>query len=153
MYTIRGGSSAPSPGYKRVTSVQGTPKKVHRAKRWKPLFSGLEYTGKRPHVLAAGVRTIKSAQLKYLFVKEVDISVHLVRDHKGLVRWESSSNIVTRETTPFSFPKMLMVGWVLWHINLCYLSPNPFFMQIVLFQTIQFSRSTQFNCQNSSNSV
>ena len=28
-----------------------------------------------------------------------------------------------------------------------YLTPIPFFIQIVLFQTIQFSMSTQFNCQ------
>ena len=28
-----------------------------------------------------------------------------------------------------------------------HLTPNPCFMQIVLFQTIQFSMSTQFNCQ------
>ena len=39
-------------------------------------------------------------------------------------------------------------GWVLWHINLCRLFIAKFiFMQIVLFQTIQYSMSTQFNCQ------
>ena len=41
----------------------------------------------------------------------------------------------------------LVVG-VLWHINLCKLfNAKSIFMQIVLFQTIQFSMSTQFNCQ------
>ena len=40
------------------------------------------------------------------------------------------------------------VGWVLWHINLCRLfNAKSIFMQIVLFQTIQFSMSTQFKCQ------
>ena len=41
-----------------------------------------------------------------------------------------------------------LVVWVLWHINLCRLfNAKSIFMQIVLFQTIQFSMSTQFNCQ------
>ena len=38
-----------------------------------------------------------------------------------------------------------LVGWFLWHINLCRLfNAKSIFMQIVLFQTIQFSTSTQF---------
>ena len=37
-------------------------------------------------------------------------------------------------------------GWVLWHINHCRLfNTKSIFMQIVLFQTIQFNMSTQFN--------
>ena len=41
-----------------------------------------------------------------------------------------------------------MVVWVLWHINPCWLFNTKFIsMQIVLFQTIKFSISTQFNCQ------
>ena len=41
-----------------------------------------------------------------------------------------------------------LIVWVLWHINLCGLfKAKSIFMQIVLFQTIQFSMSTQFNCQ------
>ena len=37
-----------------------------------------------------------------------------------------------------------LVGWVLWYINLCRLSNAKYiFMKIVLFQTIQFSISTQ----------
>ena len=45
-----------------------------------------------------------------------------------------------------------IVGWlfvlVLCHINLCRLfNAKSIFMQIVLFQTIQFSLNTQFNCQ------
>ena len=42
-----------------------------------------------------------------------------------------------------------LVGWLgLWHINLCRLfKAKSIFMQIVLFQTIQFSVSAQFNCQ------
>ena len=40
------------------------------------------------------------------------------------------------------------VGQVLWHINLCRLfNAKSIFMQIVLFQTIHFRISTQFNCQ------
>ena len=40
------------------------------------------------------------------------------------------------------------VGWVLWHINFRRLfNTKSIFMQIVQFQTIQFSISTQFNCQ------
>ena len=54
-----------------------------------------------------------------------------------------------------------MVVWVLWHINLCRLfNAKSIFMQIVLFQTIQFNMSTQFQktylfiiYSNSSNSV
>ena len=38
--------------------------------------------------------------------------------------------------------------WVLWHINLCMLlNVKSIFMKIVLFQTIQFNISTQFNCK------
>ena len=41
-----------------------------------------------------------------------------------------------------------LVGWVLWHVNLCRLfNAKSIFMQIALFQTIQFSMSTQFNCE------
>ena len=41
-----------------------------------------------------------------------------------------------------------LVGWILWRINLCrLLNAKSIFIQIVLFQTIQFSMSTQFNCQ------
>ena len=41
-----------------------------------------------------------------------------------------------------------LVGLVLWHINLYRLfNAKSIFMQIVLFQTLQFSMSTQFNCQ------
>ena len=41
-----------------------------------------------------------------------------------------------------------LVGWLLWYINLCRLfNAKSIFMQRDLFQTIQFSMSTQFNCQ------
>ena len=40
------------------------------------------------------------------------------------------------------------VGWVLRHINFCRLfNAKSIFMQIVLFQIIQFSMSIQFNYQ------
>ena len=40
------------------------------------------------------------------------------------------------------------VGWVLWHINLSrWFNAKSIFMKIVLFQTIQFSMTTQYNCQ------
>ena len=46
---------------------------------------------------------------------------------------------------------ILIDGWLvgfLWRINLCRLfNAKSIFMQIVLFQTIQFTMSTQFNCQ------
>ena len=39
----------------------------------------------------------------------------------------------------------IQVGWVLWPINLCWLfNAKSIFIQSVLFQTIQFSKSTQF---------
>ena len=45
-----------------------------------------------------------------------------------------------------------LFGWLVGFYGIStfvgYLTPNPIFMQIVLFQTIQFSMSTQFNCQN-----
>ena len=42
-----------------------------------------------------------------------------------------------------------LVVWVLWHINLCRLfNDKSIFMKIILFRTIQFTMSTQFNCQN-----
>ena len=41
-----------------------------------------------------------------------------------------------------------LVVWVLWHINFCQLlNAKSIFIQIVLFQTIWFNMSTQFNCQ------
>ena len=42
-----------------------------------------------------------------------------------------------------------LVGWVLWHINVCQLfNAKSIFMQIVSsISTIQFSMSTQFVCQ------
>ena len=44
----------------------------------------------------------------------------------------------------------LLLAWVLWHINLCRLfNAKSIFIQIVLFQTIQFSISTQFKCKYS----
>ena len=40
--------------------------------------------------------------------------------------------------------------WVLWYINLCRLfNTKSIFMKIVLFQTIQFSISKQFDCKYS----
>ena len=41
-----------------------------------------------------------------------------------------------------------LVGWVLWHINLCRLfNAKSIFMKIVLFQTIQFRISMEFKCK------
>ena len=41
-----------------------------------------------------------------------------------------------------------LVGWIQWPINLCSLfNAKSIFMKIVLFQTIQFSISTQFKCK------
>ena len=45
----------------------------------------------------------------------------------------------------------MVVGWLFGFYGIStfvgYLMPNPFFMKIVLFQTIQFSISTQFKCK------
>ena len=42
----------------------------------------------------------------------------------------------------------MLVGWVLWHINVCRLfNAKSIFMKIVVFQTIYFSISTQFKCK------
>ena len=45
-----------------------------------------------------------------------------------------------------------LIGWLVWFYGISnyvgYLTPNPFlYEESVLFQTIQFSMSTQFNCQ------
>ena len=44
-----------------------------------------------------------------------------------------------------------LVGWLFRFYGIStfvgYLTPKSIFIQIVLFQTIQFSISTQFNCQ------
>ena len=43
-----------------------------------------------------------------------------------------------------------LVVYALWHINLYRLfNAKSIFMKIVLFQTIQFSTSTQFKCKYS----
>ena len=43
-----------------------------------------------------------------------------------------------------------LVLWVLWHINLCRLfNAESIFMKIVLFETIQFRKSTQLKCKYS----
>ena len=47
---------------------------------------------------------------------------------------------------------LLLVGWLdFFGIStfVGHLTPNPIFMKIVLFQTIQFSISAQFNCKYS----
>ena len=42
-----------------------------------------------------------------------------------------------------------LFGWDLWHINLSGEFNNPFlYKSSVLFQTIQFSMSRQFICEN-----
>ena len=50
---------------------------------------------------------------------------------------------------PLAFRILIRKGWfvwVLWHINLCRLfNAKSIFMKIVLFQTIQFSISTQLD--------
>ena len=48
-----------------------------------------------------------------------------------------------------------LVGWLVWFYGIStfvgYLTPNLFLCKLsALFQTIQFSTSTEFNCQNSS---
>ena len=56
------------------------------------------------------------------------------------------TNTLGKSMNPLIPP--VMVGWVLWHIKLCRLfNAKSIFMQIVLFQPVQFSMSTQFNYQ------
>ena len=54
-------------------------------------------------------------------------------------------------TAPADWARETQVGWMFGFYGIStfvgYLTGNPFFMQIVLFQTIQFSMSTEFNCQ------
>ena len=64
-------------------------------------FTGQEYKGEKLYVLTAEARSTTSAQLKNLFVKEVHFPVQ-----NGLVRWENSTTIVTRETIPLSLPTL-----------------------------------------------
>ena len=54
----------------------------------------------------------------------------------------------------YLFSSNMLVGWlvvwVLWHINLCRLfNAKSIFINIVLFQTIQFNISIQFKCKYS----
>ena len=43
-----------------------------------------------------------------------------------------------------------LVGWVLWHYNLCKIfNAKSIFIKIVSFQIIQFRTSTQFKCKYS----
>ena len=45
---------------------------------------------------------------------------------------------------------VITVGWVLWYANICRLfNAKSIFMEIVLFQTILFSISTEFKCKYS----
>ena len=59
---------------------------------------------------------------------------------EGTVKFEMHSYNLLLE-------KADLVGWVLWLIYLYRLfNAKSIFIQIVLFQTIQFSMSKQFNC-------
>ena len=67
-------------------------------------------------------------------------------------------NLIFHIVFPFSYYWILLhtlliygwlVVWILWHIKLCRLfNAKSIFIQIVLFQTIQFSMITQINYQN-----
>ena len=60
--------------------------------------------------------------------------------------WLRTARILRRD--PETWFVFLFVCWVLWHINLRRLSnAKSVFMKTVLFQKIQFTISTQFNCQ------
>ena len=72
---------------------------------------------------------------------------HLSRvEHAHLRRWWGGG--AQKIWSSFHVYFCLFV-WVLWHINLCRLfsAKSIFYEPAVLFQTIQFSISTQINCQ------
>ena len=77
----------------------------------------------------------------------------LLEKQRGTLKWCSSMDHYTWSclcwpTSKNLFTSGWLVGWVLWHINLYKLFyAKSIFMHIVLFQTIQFSISTQFNYQ------
>ena len=96
----------PPPGYTRITSAQRTNRKVHPTKKVDTTYSSQIGNIKEggPHVLAR-----RSEPIHLFFSSPVREKggfswFTLSRDQKGLVTWESSSNNVTWETTPFSLP-------------------------------------------------
>ena len=64
--------------------------------------------------------------------------------------------LITISCSPKLKPTSIIVSLISWLVRfygistfIVYLTPNPFLCKLsVLFQTIQFSMSTQFNCQN-----
>ena len=94
----------------------------------------------------------------YLVVLKGSAKVCWVSDNDALtLKLESTfyNGFVVRITVVavvvFFMHLLLLVGWVLWHINLCRLfNAKSIFKQIsVLFQTIQFRINTQFKCKYS----
>ena len=61
---------------------------------------------------------------------------------------QPSPNVALQQHQAQPLPQEWLVGWVLWHINLCRLfNAKSIFMKIVLFTKNRFSMSTQFNFQ------
>ena len=58
-------------------------------------------------------------------------------------------NLLRNKVDGYMIFLCVVVGWVLWYINPCRLfnAKSIFYTKSVLFLTIQFSMSTQFNCQ------
>ena len=57
--------------------------------------------------------------------------------------WQNIAKLLTHSQN-LLLGKKSLVGWFLWHINLCRLFNAK---SIFIFKTIQFSTSTKFNCQ------
>ena len=70
-----------------------TKKSIQRKGENYLLFSGLKYKGGCLHMLTTEDQITSSGQLKDLFVKEADSSVHLVTYENGFVTWESSNTL------------------------------------------------------------
>ena len=88
----------------------------------------------------------KHAYLKFSLLDVISMLLNMV----GCVYWLKLSTLSNKHSI-FSncFKSIRLVGCLgLWHINLCRLfNAKSIFMKIVLFQTIQFSISTQFKCK------
>ena len=71
------------------------------------------------------------------------ISFHLFKEESGKISHLGAGCVYGRVQR-----NCWLVVWVLWHTNLWRLfNAKSIFMLIILFQTIQFSMSIQFNCQ------
>ena len=83
-------------------------------------------------------------------VIDMGFRVQLLREVERTIETLIDGLEITDHHPLWELNEILMVVWVLWHINLCRLfNAKSIFVKIVLFQTIQFKISTQFKCKYS----